>query len=100
MEHTCVPNVALREVEVVSDDRQERGSGEARHEASEEGQPREVEGSHVRGAERPELDPSSFALRIDAERESVGIIITITIIIIIMWRGLVPGAIVGFGDSS
>ncbi|XP_022970245.1 circumsporozoite protein-like [Cucurbita maxima] len=57
-----VANVDFGEVEVITDDGDKRGGGEGGDEASEEGNPRKVEGSHVGVGEGEELEHLGLVL--------------------------------------
>lgn len=70
--HSGVPDVALGEVEVVADDGYQRGGGEGGDEASEEGDPGEVESPHVGVGEGEELEDLGLVLRINGQVELGG----------------------------
>lgn len=67
--HAGVPDVAFGEAEVVPDYRDQRSRREGGDETGEEGDPREVEGPHVRVTEREDLEHLRFVLRIDRQSE-------------------------------
>lgn len=70
-----IPDVLLGEVEIISDDRDERSCREGRDEAGEEGEPREVEGPHVGVREGQELEHLGLVLRVDGEGELGSLIV-------------------------